>query len=236
MEPRIVRLEQLTRKEAWERIQSGDVKLAVIPTGSIEQHLTHLAMIHDIQSAAMVAEDVARRVYPSALVAVPINAGISEHHMEFRFGSITMKPAAFQAALWDACDSFIRHGIENILILNGHGGNVDPMEGSVNQFRRYFQKNIHFRSYWDFVPKEAANRWLDTKSVPGHAQEYETSMALYMFPENARMDEIANSDDAGVRAATAEKGEALYRAMIEPLTEFVKAIIDGREQAELTGL
>ena len=236
MRPRETRLEQLTRKEAWSRIQSSEAKLAILPTGSIEQHLTHLAMIHDIQSACMVAEDVADRVYPSALVAAPIQAGVSEHHMEFRFGSVTMKPATFQAALWDACDSFVRHGIENILILNGHGGNIAPMEGSVNQYRRYFQKNIHFKSYWDFVPQETAETALETGEVPGHAQEYETSMALYMFPENVRMDEKESSPDPGVRAATAEKGERLYNAMIEPLTEFVKAILDGRAQAELTGL
>ncbi|MDA1190135.1 MAG: creatininase family protein [Candidatus Poribacteria bacterium] len=231
-----IRLERMTRKEAWAKIQSGDVKVAIVPTGSLEQHLTHMAMVHDIQSATMVAEEVARRVYPSAIVTVPLNAGISEHHMEFRFGSITLKPGTFQAVVWDTVDSLVRHGVDNVLILNGHGGNVAPMNGAINQYRRYFGKNIHFASYWDFLPKELGDKVLDTKAVPGHAQEFETSLGLLMFPENVRLDEQKNSDDEGVRVSTKEKGVPLYDAIIDALVEHVKGMADGSNQAELTGL
>ena len=152
-----VRLERLTRKEAWDRIQAEDVKVGIIVTGSIEQHLDHLPMDHDIRSATMVAEEVARRVYPKALVTVPLASGMSEHHMAYRFGTITVKPGTFHAAAVDACDSLIRHGIEHLLILNGHGGNEAPMAGSVNQFRRYWLgKSIYFHSYWHFTPKACA--------------------------------------------------------------------------------
>jgi creatinine amidohydrolase len=236
MEAGEVRLERMTRKEAWEAIQSGRVRVAIIPTGSIEQHLDHLAMIHDIHSSTMVAEDVARRVYPLAVVAVPVLAGISEHHMVHRFGSVTLKPGTFQAVVWDACDSFIRHNVRNLLILNGHGGNVAPMNGSVNQFRRYFGANIHFRSYWDFTPADLRDTVLDTGSVPGHAQEFETALALHMFPENVRTEEQARSEDAGVRAATAEKGQRLYGAIITALADYVRAMAEGKNEAEITGL
>ncbi|MBM3215445.1 creatininase family protein [Candidatus Poribacteria bacterium] len=231
-----VMLERMTRKEAREAIQSGRVKVGIVPVGSIEQHLEHLVMCHDIQSCTEVAREIARQLYPSVVVTVPLSAGISEHHMEFRFGSITMKPGSFQSVVWDACDSLIRHGIKNVVILNGHGGNVAPMNGSINQFRRYFGGNIHFLSYWDLVPRDVADRVLETKSVPGHAQEYETSLALHMFPENVREDEQRNSDDEGVRAATAEKGKTIYDAMMPPLIDYVRRIADGTNQAELTGL
>lgn len=231
-----VNLERMTRKEAREAIAAGKFNTAIVPVASIEQHLEHLAMIHDSQSCAMVAQDVARRLYPNVLVTMPLTAGISEHHMAFRFGSITMKPGTFQAVVWDTVDSLARHGIRNILILNGHGGNVAPMNGSVNQFRRYFEVNLHFRSYWDFSPADDSNRVLETRSVPGHAQEYETSLALYMFPENVRTADQRNSDDDGVRVATAEKGRLLYESLIAPLTDYVRAMSEGANQAAIDGL
>ena len=232
-----VRLERLTRKEAWDRIQSGVVKVGIIVTGSIEQHLEHLPMDHDIRSATMVAEDLARRVYPKALVTVPLRAGMSEHHMEHRFGTITMKPGTFHAAVFDSCDSFIRHGITDIFILNGHGGNEAPMNGSVNQFRRYWQDaSIYFHSYWHFTPAEVAERELRPDSVPGHAQEFETSLALHMFPEMVRKEMIPLSTDEGVRLATVEKGATLYEAILGALVEHVEGMSAGQNKAEIDGL
>ena len=193
-------------------------------------------MIHDIQSSTMVAQDVARRLYPNALVTTPLLAGISEHHMAFRFGSITMKPGTFHSVVWDTVDSLVRHGITNILILNGHGGNVAPMEGSVNQFRRYFGANLHFKSYWDFTPSDVSSAVLETRSVPGHAQEFETSLALYMFPENVRVADQQASDDEGVRVSTAEKGKRLYEAFLPPLVDDVRRMAEGANRAEINGL
>jgi creatinine amidohydrolase len=231
-----VNLERMTRKEAREALEAGRFQTAIVPTGSIEQHLEHLAMIHDIQSSRMIAEDVARRLYPRVLVTTPLFAGISEHHMAFRFGSVTMKPGTFHAVLWDTVDSLVRHGIRNILILNGHGGNVAPMAGSINQFRRYFGVNLHFKSYWDFTPPEVAESVLETRSVPGHAQEFETSLALYMFPENVRVAEQQASEDEGVRLASAEKGRRLYEAILPPLVEYVRRMTEGTNRAEIDGL
>lgn len=236
MATREVRIERMTRVEAWERIESGDARVAILPTGSIEQHLEHLTMGHDIRSATAVAEAVATRVYPAALVAEALRAGISEHHMAHRFGSITLKPGTFHSVVWDACDSFARHGIEHILILNGHGGNVAPMRGVVNQFRRYFGANIHFHSYWDFLPREVAEGSLVTGNVPGHAQEFETAMALHMFPDTVRADAREHSDDEGVRAATAESGARLLEAIVEQLATHVRAMAAGEAPAAIDGL
>ncbi|MBT3269483.1 creatininase family protein [Candidatus Poribacteria bacterium] len=236
MDTQEVRLERMTRVEAWERIESGAARVAIVPTGSIEQHLEHLTMGHDIRSATAVAEAVARRVYPAAIVAEPLRAGISEHHMAYRFGSVTLKPGTFHSVVWDACDSFVRHGIEHILILNGHGGNVAPMRGVVNQFRRYFGASIHFHSYWDFLPGDVAADGLVTGSVPGHAQEFETAMALHMFPDTVRIDAQALSTDEGVRVATAKSGEKLLEAIVAALTTQVEAMASGDAPSEIDGL
>ena len=55
--------------------------VAVVATGSIEQHLEHLAFEQDIASSTRIAEMAAERLYPQVVLAVPINVGIAEHHM-----------------------------------------------------------------------------------------------------------------------------------------------------------
>ncbi len=232
-----VRLEKMTRREFRGALEAGHFNACVLPTGAIEQHLEHLAMEHDIRSSTWVAEEAARRLYPRVVVAQPLRVGISEHHMAHRFGTITVKPGTFHSAVWDACDSWIRHGIMDVLILNGHGGNIAPMLGSVNQFRRYWlDASIYFHSYWDFVPKDVSDKVLVTQSVPGHAQEYETSLALHMFPDDVRQDLIPVSDDEGVRASTADKGAVIYEATMDRLVKHVRGMADGRLKAEIDGL
>ena len=81
----------LTRREFREALAEGKFQTAIIPTGSIEQHLEHLAMEHDIRMATHVAEQAARQLYPQVIVTLPIRAGISEHHMRHQ-GTVSAKP------------------------------------------------------------------------------------------------------------------------------------------------
>ena len=50
-----VRLWKLTRKQVREKLASGKLKSAFLPTGSTEQHNEHLAMEHDTASALLMA-------------------------------------------------------------------------------------------------------------------------------------------------------------------------------------
>lgn len=231
-----VRIEQMTRREMREAIDAGQIRLAILPVGSIEQHLEHLAMGHDIASATYVAEEVALALYPHAVVAVPMAIGISEHHMIHK-GSFTAKPGSWLAVLWDAVESLLRAGIPNVLVLNGHGGNVAPVHGSINQLLRYFDVekcNVQFKSYWDLIPEDVWRPRLSTGRMPGHAQEFETSFALAVFPQNVRTEFLDNEEEAA--KGTAEKGRVLAQSAIDHVTDFARAMIAGTCQAEITGL
>ena len=72
-----------------------------------------------------------------------------------------------------------------------------------------------------------------TKSVPGHAQEYETAFALAIFPDEVRGDDM---NDENSKFGTAEMGKSLVEGTIERLTEFVADIIAGKNPSEITGL
>ncbi|GBC97629.1 Creatinine amidohydrolase [bacterium HR17] len=224
-------LERLTRREVRQRLESGALQAAVIAVGSIEQHLEHLPLCHDIQSAFWVAEQAALSLFPRVIVTVPVSIGISEHWMWAK-GTLTAKPGSWLAVVFDAVDSLFRHGIRHVLILNGHAGNVAPVQGVLRQWRLYFARqypgsNLQFASYWDFIPREIADQVLQTKRLPGHAQEFETAIALHAFPDLVRHDAIADQDDPEPRLATSEQGRQLAEIVISKLVAFLSDMMDG---------
>lgn len=224
-----VSLSKLTRREFSERMQSGSLRACIIPVGAIEQHAEHLAMEHDWRSVTHVAEAVATRLRPAVLVAPALMAGISEHHMKHP-GTLTLSPGTFLSVLKDIIDSVARAGFENILVLNGHGGNVKPCEAVWDQYLRTFQRNLHFLSYWDVLGQQDADELLRAgrrvpEDLPGHAREFETSIALAAFPDNVRPEHAV---DHGAKAADAESGRAFLERITDRLVDYVQDMIDGR--------
>ncbi|MDA0836248.1 MAG: creatininase family protein [Planctomycetota bacterium] len=222
-----VNVQKMTRREVREAMGEGKFKVAIIPTGAIEQHLEHLAMEHDIRSSTWVAQQAALKLYPQAIVAVPMSIGISEHHMIHK-GTLSAKPGSWMTILFDAIECMARHGCNQILVLNGHGGHEQPVYGILRQWQLYFQNvmpdvNLQFNSYWNLSRAEAEE--VCETGVPGHATEYETSMALHLFPENVRTDAI---EDPEARLATAEKGQKFCEAAVAKTVEYIEGMLSGR--------
>ena len=59
------------------------VRLAILPTGSMEQHGPHLTFETDIAIATELARRLALQHYPRVVVAPPLPVGMSNHHMNF---------------------------------------------------------------------------------------------------------------------------------------------------------
>jgi len=226
----MVLVSDFTRREFREAMAEGRIKAAIIPTGSNEQHLEHLAMSFDIAAATHVATEAALKLYPHVVVNVPMAVGISEHHMEHQ-GTVTAKPGPWLSVLFDAVESLVRHGIMHVLILNGHGGNEAPMYGILREWQIYFQMrdpgaNVQFHSYWN-LSRDLAEPHC-TGRVPGHAQDYETSMALAAFPEMVRHDAMPDQEDKLALEATAEKGRIFIEAAVERTAQYVQGMIEGK--------
>jgi creatinine amidohydrolase len=230
-------LHKLTRREFRERMKSGELKVCILPVAAIEQHLEHLAMEHDWRSVCHVACDVTNRMRPHVLVAQGLMTGISEHHMRHP-GTLTLQPGTFLAVLSDLIDSVVRAGFKNVLVLNGHGGNIAACNATWDQFLRRFQINLQFISYWDVLSVEDAKQLLKSghrlpEDLPGHAQEFETAMALAAFPENVRTQMWTDQPDPKPSLATAETGRVFLDRIAERLTVFVQEMIDGNRVATI---
>ena len=180
--PRKALLYESTRKEFREALEGGVLKAVIIPTGSTEQHNEHLAMINDTASVTLVAQKAALMLYPNVMVATPVPVGISPHWMD-RKGTLTLKKETFLAVVFDICESLQTHGVKNILVLNGHGGNVAPLRESVPEFARKLSIRIETNSYWDAFSPEIVKKYMASGKAPGHAGEFETSFAMAAFPE-----------------------------------------------------
>jgi creatinine amidohydrolase len=198
-----VRLWKLTRRQVREALAAGKIKGAILPTGSTEQHNEHLAMEHDTASAVHIAHQAALELYPRAVVATPVPVGLSEHWMEFR-GTLTLKPETFFAVAYDICDSLRRHGIEHILIVNGHAGN-GPLGQHMEEFQQKLGIDVQFCSYWQAYTKELVEAQLESGDCPAHAAEFETSFALAAFPENVHWEGV---DLDGVKLQIKNEGYA----------------------------
>ena len=179
---RKVLLYESTRKEFREAIEGGVLKAVIIPTGSTEQHNEHLAMINDTASVTLVAQKAALLLYPKVMVATPVAVGISPHWMD-RKGTLSLKKETFLAIVFDICESLQVHGVKNILVLNGHGGNVGPLRESTPEFARKLGIRIETNSYWDAYTPEIVKKYMASGKAPGHSGEFETSFAMAAFPE-----------------------------------------------------
>ncbi len=123
-------------------------------------------------------------------------------------------------------------GFDNILVLNGHGGNIKPCKSNWDQFLREFKCNLHFLSYWDVLTQEDANLLkFDHRmhhDLPGHAQEFETALALARFPENVRQSALNNQPDSSPSFASKELGEEMLERITSRLISYVEDMISGK--------
>ena len=215
----------LTRKEFRERMQAGTIKAAVVPTAATEQHNEHLEMIHDTLHVTHMAEQAAKRLHPQVVVATPIGIGVSEHWME-HVGTLTVRPEIFCEYVFDVCRSLQRAGIRNILILNGHGGNVKPLMRRIDEYRDKLKINLRFQSYWDVYDPDFARNMMENRRLPGHACEYETSTMLHLAPERVHREDI---DNPAAASGTREKGEKLIEPAVSGVAEILRKMIAGEE-------
>lgn len=224
IDPRKVLLAECTRREIRERLGAGTLRAAIVPTASTEQHNEHLAMCMDTAAACLVTQTAALRLWPRAIVTPPVLVGVSPHWMN-RKGTLTLQKETFQAVVFDICQSLVTHGFKTILVVNGHGGNTAPLNEKRDEFRGKLGVTFDVCCYWDSFPAAIKKQFTESGDIPGHAGEFETSIALAAFPERVRFQGIVydpsvlNLPEQELKAdrnlfeesrlATAEKGERI---------------------------
>ena len=93
-------------------------------------------------------------------------------------------------------------------------------------------------SYWDVLTADDGKELLKAghrlpQDLPGHAQEFETAMALALFEENVRTDAVADQPDPKPSAALADTGQAFFDRIVDRVAAHVEAMLEGRSVAPI---
>src|SRR6516164_3050290 len=169
-----------------------DSTVVVAPIAACEQHSWHLPTFTDTFLVTAVAEGVEQRL-PKQVVLLPTQwFGASSHHV--RFGAtLSAEVDTHITMLCDLLVPLLEDGYQRVLVLNGHGGNIDTMHVALRRLQpRYRDRQLTAASYWELAEKELAALVEGPRKSMGHACEFETAMVLALRPELVRRDQIAN--------------------------------------------
>lgn len=190
-----------TQRELEELIPKLEV--ALIPTGSTEIHGPHLGVGNDILSCTRVAEDIAKIMYPRAVVVNTLWIGVAPHNMCALFpGTVTLSAETYMRVLYEVVESLMKHGVRRVVFVNGHGGNVAPNTTACREIREqlHYKYGVNIEvgtlSYWDVIPNHVWEEVLEIAPEQriAHGGEAETSILLAVAPQAVRTDYMKPPD------------------------------------------
>lgn len=164
--------------------------IAVLPVAATEQHGPHLPLSVDAALLQGVI-DAALPLLPAALPVLllpPQNIGLSTEHTAFA-GTLTLTPTTL-IALWTELGACVaRAGVQKLLLLNGHGGQVSVMDIVARELRQHCGLLVYSASWFSLpLPDDVAGRFSRDEHRFGiHAGEIETSMMLHLAPQTVHM-------------------------------------------------
>jgi len=199
---------------------------AILAVGSTEYHGEHLPYGTDTLVSEHVSMEVAMKVN-GMLMLPPIPYGMSAHYSNFPI-AISLSTETLMRVLREVFDSLRKHGLNRLIIVNGHDGNIPALS-----------------AWWvtagQLVPEGTFEVW----DGLGHGGEGETSMMLRVDPSLVDMekavgvvpdlpehvdwkwtfDEITPHGVTGdPTKATQEKGAAMNDALVNLLVDLVKEL------------
>ncbi len=242
-----MKFHEMTFPELRQVPRAGALILA--PIAAVEQHSRHLAVLTDTVLVTGVAEGVEKRLPESVVLLPTLWFGASHHHL--RFGAtLSASVDVHIDMLCDLLTPLLEDGWKRVLILNGHGGNIDTMQTALRRLQPcYRDRVLSAASYWDLAAPELAALADGPRKAMGHACEFETSMMLTLRPDLVRRDQVRDDpprEDPALRGlylcedmkqrtdhgavgyperATAEKGRAFLDAAVNRTVEVVQALL-----------
>jgi creatinine amidohydrolase len=231
------------------RLINRNEVVVVAPIAACEQHSRHLATFTDTILVTAVAEGAEARLRNQVVLLPCLWLGASSHHLPLG-ATLSAEVDTHIRMMRDLLQPLLEDGYRRVLVLNGHGGNIDTMHVALRGLQpRFRDRLLTAASYWELAEKELAGLAEGPRKSIGHACEFETSMMLALRPDLVRVAEIQNDppdDPAALRGlfvaddmeqrtdhgavgfpelATAEKGRAFLSAAIARTVEVLIAML-----------
>lgn len=243
----------------WKQVQENNYEIAVLPWGATEAHNYHLPYGTDNIQAKYVAEISADKAWSKGvkLIVLPgISYGVNTGQLDIPL-CMNMNPSTQFAILKDICQVLQLHGVNKLVILNGHGAN--QFTAIIRELAGLFPEMFICVINW----YQAAPRAEIFEKNGDHADELETSVmmqiandlvqplqtagngaTLQFLPEGFKkgwawtqrpwslISKDTGSGDPSL--ATPEKGETFLQMVTDNISVFFKDI-SGKSINELLG-
>ena len=173
--------------------------IAILPVAATEQHGPHLPLSVDtVLADGVVAATLPHLPDDLSVLFLPTQAvGLSPEHMQFP-GTLTLK-AETVIQLWTQLgESVARAGINKLVLLNSHGGQVGVMDIVARDLRARLGMLVYSVNWFnlpllDLQGKDINAQFSTEEHRFGiHAGEVETSMMLALSPERVQMAQAQN--------------------------------------------
>lgn len=159
--------------EVAEKIVKG-YNTVILPVGSIEAHGPHLPLSTDTLLPLEIAKRLSDKV--RALLAAPIYYGVTQT-LSCYPGSIPVTKSSFTNYLYDIFVGFAKSGFLNIIVINGHGGNIDCIKEASE--RAYASSRIRVLCIdWWISCEDIVKKYYGVSSGHGAAEETAAVLAV----------------------------------------------------------
>ena len=181
-----------------------DNDIVLIPIGCTENHGLHTVSATDTLFVSQIIEGVRRytgsKGYPVALSLTPLNFASHPYHHYGMAGTAPVREDISREMLIDAMLGLWNDGFRKQILINNHG-HLWMLESVIQQFQKRYQLPGIFRVIdWHravrefFYTTERGGVW-GTNFV--HAEEAETSLGLFLFPDMVDMEYAVNTKGKG---------------------------------------
>ena len=232
------------------RALSKEDTLFVLPIAALEQHGPHMPTGTDVMICDAIAEAVEQRHAENMVLLPTLWLGASAHHL--RFGATaTADLDTYIETLCEIARPLLKDGYRRFMLLNGHGGNTDPLRVALRQLQQEFPTALLSGApYWSIAGEVIADNLDGDHKFVGHACEFETSMIMHLRPELVNHDELRDAGDLGADdieglflprdmkhrtkegctgrpdLATAEKGATMFAGIVDRVSTAVQAVLN----------
>jgi creatinine amidohydrolase len=224
-----------------------------LPVGALEQHGPHLPLGTDALLATAIAAGAAAA--SGGIVAPALSYGYKSQPKcgggQHFCGTTSLDAATLIGQVRDMIREFVRHGVEHLVLVNGHYENQwFTIEGIDLALRECGPNRLSVMrlEYWDFCTEETLAA-IFPHGFPGFALEHaaviETSMMLHFHPDLVHVERIPDEPNANfppydmyptrtewvptsgvlssARAATREKGARIGAEVIARVAAAVRS-------------
>jgi creatinine amidohydrolase len=228
----------------WNAVKETRFDIAVLPWAATEAHNYHLPYATDTLECDHIAAEAARRAWDAGtkvIVLPTVPFGVQSGQLDIPF-CLHINPSTQAAILFDLAQTLQSHGVQKLVILNGHGGN--DFKTIIRELQPKLKIFLCALNWYVAVPPK------QYFTEPGdHAGELETSMIMHIAPDRVLpLDQAGDgkearftieglrnglawaprqwtkiSKDTGVgdpKHATAEKGKVFGDAAAEAIARF----------------